>query len=84
MERWKLGYNKLTVGVEIHGGLPEIRKNLPRNKRPRSIVFDQVPHSSTGKIEKPKLRENTRKRINVRKRDSPTKAIRKFFPFLMR
>ncbi|MCJ7594888.1 MAG: AMP-binding protein, partial [Desulfobacterales bacterium] len=31
-------------------------KNLPRYKRPRRIIFDQVPRSSTGKTEKPKLR----------------------------
>ncbi|OPY61647.1 MAG: Long-chain-fatty-acid--CoA ligase [Syntrophorhabdaceae bacterium PtaU1.Bin034] len=31
-------------------------KNLPRYKRPRRIVFDAVPRSPTGKIEKPKLR----------------------------
>ncbi len=30
---------------------------LPRYKRPREIVFDQVPRNPTGKIEKPKLRE---------------------------
>jgi long-chain acyl-CoA synthetase len=32
-------------------------QNLPRYKRPRRIIFDSVPRSSTGKIEKPKLRE---------------------------
>jgi len=32
-------------------------KNLPRYKRPRRIFFDKVPRSSTGKVEKPKLRE---------------------------
>lgn len=32
-------------------------KNLPRYKRPRRIIFDKVPRSSTGKVEKPKLRE---------------------------
>jgi acyl-CoA synthetase (AMP-forming)/AMP-acid ligase II len=29
---------------------------LPRYKRPRRVIFDQVPRSPTGKIEKPKLR----------------------------
>jgi acyl-CoA synthetase (AMP-forming)/AMP-acid ligase II len=29
---------------------------LPRYKRPRKIIFDQVPRNPTGKIEKPKLR----------------------------
>lgn len=57
MEPWELEYKKLTVGAEPGGGVPEIRENLPRNERPRSIVFDQVPRSSTGKIEKPKLRK---------------------------
>ncbi len=31
-------------------------ENLPRYKRPRKIIFDSVPRSPTGKIEKPKLR----------------------------
>ncbi|MBW2119610.1 MAG: AMP-binding protein, partial [Deltaproteobacteria bacterium] len=31
-------------------------EQLPRYKRPRSIIFDTVPRSPTGKIEKPKLR----------------------------
>ncbi|MBW1645505.1 MAG: AMP-binding protein [Deltaproteobacteria bacterium] len=30
---------------------------LPRYKRPRSIIFDDVPRNPTGKIEKPRLRE---------------------------
>ncbi|HHV65468.1 MAG TPA: acyl--CoA ligase [Peptococcaceae bacterium] len=32
-------------------------KSLPRYKRPRKIIFDQVPRNPTGKIEKPHLRE---------------------------
>jgi len=31
-------------------------EELPRYKRPRKILFDEVPRSPTGKIEKPKLR----------------------------
>jgi len=31
-------------------------KNLPRYKRPSHLIFDKVPRSPTGKIEKPKLR----------------------------
>ncbi len=31
-------------------------EKLPRYKRPRSVIFDTVPRSATGKIEKPKLR----------------------------
>jgi len=30
---------------------------MPRYKRPRKIIFDQVPRNPTGKIEKPRLRE---------------------------
>jgi acyl-CoA synthetase (AMP-forming)/AMP-acid ligase II len=30
---------------------------LPRYKRPRKIIFDQVPRNPTGKIEKPRLRK---------------------------
>jgi len=30
---------------------------LPRYKRPRHIIFDEVPRNPTGKIEKPKLRK---------------------------
>jgi acyl-CoA synthetase (AMP-forming)/AMP-acid ligase II len=37
-------------------------KNLPRYKRPRSIFFDQIPRSPSGKIEKPKLRQKYAKR----------------------
>ena len=32
-------------------------KNLPRYKRPREIIFANVPRNATGKLEKPKLRE---------------------------
>ncbi|GHT86615.1 hypothetical protein FACS18947_6580 [Bacteroidia bacterium] len=31
--------------------------DLPRYKRPRKIIFDDVPRNPTGKIEKPKLRK---------------------------
>jgi acyl-CoA synthetase (AMP-forming)/AMP-acid ligase II len=30
---------------------------LPKYKRPRKIVFGEVPRNPTGKIEKPKLRK---------------------------
>ena len=32
-------------------------RELPRYKRPRKIIFDNVPRNPTGKIEKPVLRE---------------------------
>jgi acyl-CoA synthetase (AMP-forming)/AMP-acid ligase II len=31
--------------------------DLPRYKRPRRVIFAEVPRNPTGKIEKPKLRE---------------------------
>ena len=35
----------------------EFCKDLPKYKRPRKIIFADVPRNPTGKIEKPKLRE---------------------------
>ena len=35
----------------------EFCKGLPRYKRPRKIIFADVPRNPTGKIEKPRLRE---------------------------
>ena len=35
----------------------EYLEELPRYKRPRRIIFDEVPRNATGKIEKPRLRE---------------------------
>ena len=35
----------------------EFCKELPRYKRPRKVIFAEVPRNATGKIEKPKLRE---------------------------
>ncbi len=32
-------------------------QQLPRYKRPRKIIFADIPRNPTGKIEKPKLRE---------------------------
>ncbi len=37
--------------------LMEFCKALPRYKRPRKIIFADIPRNPTGKIEKPKLRE---------------------------
>jgi acyl-CoA synthetase (AMP-forming)/AMP-acid ligase II len=37
--------------------LEQFCEQLPRYKRPRRIVFGDVPRNPTGKIEKPKLRE---------------------------
>lgn len=38
-------------------GVNELCKQLPRYKRPRQIIFADIPRNPTGKIEKPKLRE---------------------------
>ena len=35
----------------------EFCRELPRYKRPRKIIFADVPRNPTGKIEKPKLRQ---------------------------
>ena len=35
----------------------EFCRDLPRYKRPRKIIFADVPRNPTGKIEKPKLRK---------------------------
>ena len=37
--------------------IEEYCKKLPRYKRPKKIIFADVPRNATGKIEKPKLRE---------------------------
>lgn len=37
--------------------IQEFCKGMPRYKRPRKIIFADVPRNPTGKIEKPKLRE---------------------------
>lgn len=37
--------------------IEEFCKGMPRYKRPRKIIFADVPRNPTGKIEKPKLRE---------------------------
>jgi len=38
------------------------QQNLPRYKRPRCIIFDEVPRNPTGKIEKPKMRQKYSRR----------------------
>ena len=37
--------------------IEEFCKSMPRYKRPKKIIFGDVPRNPTGKIEKPKLRE---------------------------
>ena len=49
---------ELIPGVECtEEDIQEFCKKLPRYKRPRKIIFADVPRNPTGKIEKPKLRE---------------------------
>jgi long-chain acyl-CoA synthetase len=38
----------------------EFSAGLPRYKRPRRVIFDQVPRNATGKIDKPELRRRYR------------------------
>ena len=50
----------IEVKPDYHCTEGEIRnycESLPRYKRPRKIIFDNIPRNPTGKIEKPKLRE---------------------------
>ena len=49
----QLKKGKLATEEEIN----EFCLDLPRYKRPRKIIFADVPRNATGKIEKPKLRE---------------------------
>ena len=53
-----------TAIIEVKKGMDcteeeinEFCKELPRYKRPRKIIFADVPRNPTGKIEKPKLRK---------------------------
>ena len=53
-----------TAIIELKNGMTcteeeinEFCKSLPRYKRPRKIIFADVPRNPTGKIEKPKLRK---------------------------
>ena len=50
------------LALTLSAGLAEEEINhfcldLPRYKRPRKIIFANVPRNPTGKIEKPKLRQ---------------------------
>ncbi|MBT3310603.1 MAG: acyl--CoA ligase [Desulfobacterales bacterium] len=49
---------QIKPGQKITGeDLDEFCNSLPRYKRPRKYVFNEVPRNPTGKIEKPKLRK---------------------------
>ena len=49
---------ELKPGVECtEEDIQEFCKKLPRYKRPKQIIFHEIPRNATGKIEKPKLRE---------------------------
>ncbi len=59
----RLGEVIVAVVQPVPGGAVDLaemvaycEENLPRYKRPRQIVFSDVPRSPTGKLEKPKLR----------------------------
>ncbi len=49
----QLKKGRLTTEEEINSYCEE----LPRYKRPRKVIFADVPRNATGKIEKPRLRE---------------------------
>jgi acyl-CoA synthetase (AMP-forming)/AMP-acid ligase II len=53
-----------TAVVQVKSGqeltkeeIDDFCRTLPRFKRPRRIIFGDVPRNPTGKIEKPKLRK---------------------------
>jgi len=49
---------ELVKGAECtEDEINEFCKEMPRYKRPRKIIFADIPRNPTGKIEKPKLRE---------------------------
>ena len=49
---------ELKPGIECsEDEINEFCRDLPRYKRPKKIIFANVPRNPTGKIEKPKLRE---------------------------
>ncbi len=55
---------KTAAIIEIKEGMDctreeidEFCKGLPRYKRPREVIFAEIPRNATGKIEKPKLRK---------------------------
>ena len=54
----KSGYIELKKDVACtEEDINEFCKGLPRYKRPRKVIFADVPRNPTGKIEKPKLRK---------------------------
>ena len=58
---WKTGTTtiiKVKNGCDLTYAEVDVFCNaLPRYKRPRRIIFGDVPRNPTGKIEKPKLRK---------------------------
>ena len=55
---------KTAAVIEVKDGftcteeeVEEFCKELPRYKRPKEIIFAEIPRNATGKIEKPKLRK---------------------------
>ena len=49
---------QVKVGMELSDAeFNDFCMELPRYKRPRKVIFANVPRNPTGKIEKPKLRE---------------------------
>ncbi len=55
---------KTAAVIEIKDGMECTREEienfcleLPRYKRPKEIIFHEIPRNATGKIEKPRLRK---------------------------
>ena len=73
---------ELKPGVECtEEDIQEFCKKLPRYKRPRKIIFADVPRNPTGKIEKPKLREKYGATIWLRHRTRDNKICKNVISF---
>ena len=49
-------YDRTEAALFSEAEMLEFCASLPRYKRPRKIIFAEVPRNATGKNEKPKLR----------------------------
>ena len=55
---WHTGAIELKDNVSCtQEEIEQFCNQLPRYKRPKEIIFAEIPRNATGKIEKPKLRE---------------------------
>ena len=48
---------RFQIDFDIDEEINEYCQKLPRYKRPKKVIFAEVPRNATGKIEKPALRK---------------------------